>query len=225
MPTIKLIPRRSGSPYYLDMRDESHYKWIAAGFGWPADRAGALVVVGVNVLPQMLTMEYTYKVLVIEEEDNVTALVKRAVLLRDDYCVGEWYGDPKSPLMQFVHSANERLTMLSQPYFAIIEPHGFRDTRPFVFYASAVKNAYQRDLVDSGGYRDLISERLTELKEETALEKVKVSNYPVISALGYVIASLQAYKPWEYGERRIREHSLDLDDSRGFQPHTKGGWA
>jgi hypothetical protein len=215
MSTIKLIPRRNASSYYADTRDDVKYKWIAGSLGWPADRLGALVVVGVAMFPDVLTCVFKIRVLAVKEEDNVTELVRLALRLREDYKAGEWYGDHKSPLMQFVHSENERLAMLSQPYFALIEPHGFRDIHPFMFYASALKNALQRGTLDLGNYVDLIDDRLHELGDE-GLEKVKVISFPMISALGYAVASLQAYRPWEYDERKVQEKSLDLDDTRGF---------
>ena len=216
MSTITRVIKPRQQPCYIDTRDDSKYKWISGALGWPADRLGALVVLGVAMFPDVLTRVYKMRVLDVEEQDNVTQLIKDGLRLREDCYAGEWYGDPRSPLMQFVHAENERLTMLSQPYFSLIEPHGFRDTsRPFMFYASAVKNGLQRGTLDLGNYIDLIEERLLELPEDK-LDKVKVVSYPMISALGYVVASLQAYRPWEYGDRKVFERSLDLDDSRGF---------
>jgi hypothetical protein len=215
MSTIKRIPRHNAPPIYQDTRDDTQYKWIAGGFGWPADRPGALIVVGVALFPDVLTRVFRIRVLAVHEEDNVTELVRQALRMRDDYHAGEWYGNQKSPLMQFVHAENERLTMLSQPYFALIEPHGFRDIRPFLFYASAVKNALQKDVLHLGGFLEMIDDRLKELSDE-GLEKVKVITHPMISALGYVVASLQALRPWEYEERKVQVQRMVLDDTRGF---------
>lgn len=207
MSIIEGVPQLGGRGYLLDTRDGAKYRAIAGALEWPSERPGAVIVVGVALSKDPQLGTYKMRVLAAEEETGVTALVKRALALREDYLAAEWYGNPLSPLMQLVIPMNDQLRMLGKPEFWLVEAHWSRDPKAFGYYVAAIKDFLERRVLDLGTDSP-VSSRLLELSPE-GLGQISVEDFPTIAALAYAVTSLDTFRPWEYTQT-AKEPQQDL---------------
>lgn len=207
MSIIEGVPQLGGRGYLLDARYGAKYRAIAGALEWPSERPGAVIVVGVDLSKDPKLGTYKMRVLAAEEEAGVTALVKRALALREDYLAAEWYGNQNSPMMQLVVTMNDQLRMLGKQEFWLVEPHWSRDPKAFGYYVSAIKDFLARGALELGTDNP-VSSRLLELSPE-GLRQISVEDFPTITALAYAVTSLDAFRPWEYTQT-AQEPQQDL---------------
>jgi hypothetical protein len=219
---VKRIPSMSEpdgwEEIFKNEQTGDEYRLLSGGGAWPGKTPGFAVVVAVDRKDNPKLKIPHLRVLAEVEEADPMKLIQQCIKLRDDCFVHPWYGNPNTPMEEFLHQINRELREFQKPDFYLIPPPHINDPKNFDYYATTIKNCMRKD---TDGNRVLLIEGCEKLRAylenfpEDGHLKGTAEEYPAVAALGYVITSLGLYQPWQ----RVPEEPFDwvaLDPEAGY---------
>ena len=203
--------------YFEHSETKQTYRFVAGAVAWPGLRpSGFAVVVGVAVEDHPVKKIPALHCLAEIEEENITKLIFGSVKLRKEYMAREWYGDVESPNSPFLYSVNKDLQQAEQASFWLIPAYNIKQPGSFSYYARLIGDHLKADekLLFLGDCTRL--QGYIEHFPEEAGVKGTPEEFPAIAALGYAVASLRNYRPWEYYGQQDPGPTPPLDPFIGY---------
>jgi hypothetical protein len=174
-----------------------HYRLLAGGFVFPGRKPGFGVIVGVDLLDDPALKIPQIHCLGEIEESGSQQLISKCLDLRNEYLAWDWFSDPKTTLNRFLDPVNQDLREKNEMDFYPLQPPYFEREDCFSYYMrilegelkSVQKTLFLGNCTRLKGY-------VGDFPEDGAVMGTR-AEYPALAALGFVVASVREYKPWE----------------------------
>ena len=206
---------------FRNIETDAEYSHISGAIAWPGKALpGCALVVAVK----KDTREPTFQLLAEAEDYSINGLLKHCIALRQKYgydgdLFSFWYGDYTKFASLLSDFNKERFSSKQTEGIHIACLADFDKPNHFEIYVRRIQSCLSPD--DSGnktlylGTCDRLRNYLQILPSEAAIKGTD-EDYPAIAALGYVIHSLSACKPWTTFVNNETLISTQKDDFAGF---------
>lgn len=209
---------KTKATYYRNIETDIEYYHISGAIAWPGKSLpGCVLIMAVRKDGQ----KPTFQLLAEKEDHSINALLKHCIALRQRYGYelhGDlfrfWYGDYTKFASLLSDFNKEKFNSKQADGIHIASPADFDKPEHFEIYVRRIESCLSPN--DSGnkslylGACDRLRNYLQILPSDAAI-KGAIEDYPAIAALGFLVHSLSAYKPWT---TNVNKESLvsTLDD-------------
>jgi len=203
VPTKNPLHNKGRGFYYENLENGDKYARLAGGIAWPGlSSPGFIVVVGVR-WPVDEIQGPIFVALDEIENTDVRGLLKSCMALEQKYSHtwDLWYGCSSHGNMRFVYEYNSSQQAAGKKGVIITDSFGIGEPNHFEVLIRTIHELLQTG--DDGSKGMIIGSckalrgHLTNLPPE-ALFKGSAELYPAVAALGHVVCSLKAYRPWAH---------------------------
>jgi hypothetical protein len=218
--------------YYRHTKTGAEYCHIAGGIGWPGEKPGFIVVVGV----EKTAVDPRFHILEERESENINCLLTSCLQLREKYGFGQdynlfkvWHGQNER-FDTFVNHFNHDHELKDHMYQGIYlaPPHDCQKPNAFEIWLNAIRASLEKDAFGKRklfvGNHPRLLDHLQNFPVDVAT-KGSVEEYPAISCLGGTLHSLMMLRPWLKFARPERTVPTIQDPLRKWaEDHERALW-
>ena len=189
--------------YYRHTKTGKEYCHIAGGIGWPGEKPGFIVVVGV----EKTAVDPRFHILEERESENINGLLTSCLQLMEKYGFGQdsdlfkvWYGQNER-FDTFVNDFNHDHELKDHMYqgIYIAPPHDYQKANAFEIWLNVIRSCMKRDTSGNPklllGNCPILRNRIQSAPVDVAV-KGSVEEYPALSCLGGTLHSVMIFRPW-----------------------------
>lgn len=177
--------------YYYDAIDETEYRRIAGGIGFPyGDQPGFLIVMAEDFPEDPRLKKRRIRLLTEYANDDIEKLIKSIYDYQNRYLIETWYGETDNLIMMhFIDKFNQSLSKKKKGLYINDAPFS-DDPHNLRLYSHQIKNLliptkkalYFGDNSQIPGYLSGLSD--DQVRQDQA------QKHPIIAALGFLVAGL-----------------------------------
>jgi hypothetical protein len=130
--------------------------------------------------------------------------------------VSSWYGNAENLRRDSIYAINKGQREIGEPEFRLTPAYNINHPEHFSYYLDLIKENFKaREGLLFASDCSQLKGYLSDFSKEAAV-KGMAEEYPAIAALGYAVASVRTYKPWEYYGRKDPGPPPPLDPIAGY---------
>lgn len=194
---------KTKATYYRNIETGAEYYHITGAIAWPGKTLPGCVLI---MAVKKDSLRPSFQLLDEKEDYSINGLLRQCLDLRQRYGYGLngdlfrfWYGDYTKFASLLSDFNKEKFSTKQAEGIHIASPVDFDKPNHFEIYVRRIQSCLSPN--DSGnkslylGDCDRLRNYLQVLPSDAAI-KGTVEDYPAIAALGFLVHSLSAYKPW-----------------------------
>jgi len=200
------MPKRKIAVRYQNLETGDLYLCLSGAIAWPGEKPGFILLGAMQEIegkadPVLVGLE--------EHQDSfIRNLILKARELSRKYtenCAAvpfSWLGDPETGYNSMIDRV-KWVFRKRQLYFNLDYPPHYDDKAAFRVYCRTIFSLGKKDVKRISLARcPILNKELSQILSDEIIQKSKVSDYPAVAALGYLLTYFIEYEPWLLVEDR-----------------------